>query len=439
MTASAHHGSKGTQWLRLGVLQNGRLLEERLVPAGRDVSVGTSPRCTLVLAGDELGRRWQLFGRQRVLRLAPQMEARIAVASTVRSVAADPAGGTRVVSLAPSTRGRITVGEVTILFQLQAPPPVRPRPRLPASVRGSLRDRIDRWFGAVALASLVCHVGFVLYLRAVDWPRAVDAAAVPERWVHSPPVRPRRLPPAPAILAPAWSPGPRAVRADEPSRPPADETTEERRRRLVEQVKRLGLLNIVGALGPHTDVANLLGAGEVDRAQEEVLRDLGGVTTASAEMLRGLTLRDTATTGRVARVGDLRALDVGDIARAVDVGPARERRVEPVVRVDAPEVNNGTADDSAMAAIAREIRGRMSAVRGCYERALRRNPQLGGKLTLRIAISPAGTVTAVDVDDETVGDAELGTCLRVLLLRWRFAPPGSALEISFPFVFQPIT
>jgi hypothetical protein len=435
MTASAHHETKGRQWLRLGVLQNGRLLEERLVPAGSEVSVGTSHRCTVVLAGDEVGRQWRLFARQRLLRLAPGMEARIAVASVVRSVAADPAGGTRVVPLLPSTRGRITVGDLTILFQLQAPPPVRPRPRLPASVRGSLRDRIDRWFGAIALVSLVCHVALVLYLRAVDWPRAVDAAAVPERWVHDPPALRRRLPPAPAQAPPASV---RPMRAEASRRPPPRETTEDRRRRLVEQVKRLGLLNIVGALGPPTHVANLLRAGEVDREQEEVLRDLGGVTTASAEMLRGLTLRDTAPTGRVARVGDLRALDVGDIATAVDVGPARERRIEPVVRVEAPEVADGTADDSAVAAIAREIRARMSAVRGCYERALRRNPQLGGKLTLRIAISPAGTVTAVDVDDETGGDSELGTCLRALLLRWRFAAPGGALEISFPFVFQPV-
>jgi TonB family protein len=437
------------QWLRLGVLQNGRLLEERMVPAGREASVGTSPGCTVVLAADGVGRRWRLFARQRgrggsrLLRLAPGMQARLAVASAVTMVSAGAADGTRVVALAPSTRGRIAVGDVTILFQLLAPPPPQPRPRLPASVRGSLRDRLDAWFTGVALASLLCHLALVLYLRTVDWPRTVDVEAVPDRFVHMPPVLAVRPPPAPtAGPTPAPAPATRPDRADRPTRPAAPAMTgEEGRRRLVEDVNRLGLLKIVGALGDHSQVANLLRPGGVDRSQEEVLRDVGGLTVASAGTLPGVRLRDTASGGRLAQVRDLRDLDVGRIASAVDVGPARERRVEAVVRVDPPAVNEGTADAPALAAITREIRLRLSGVRACYERALRRNPQLGGKLTLRFTISPAGTVTAVDIDDESVGDAELVDCLRALLLRWRFAPPGAGgpVEISFPFVFQPVS
>ena len=349
------------QCLRLGVVQNGRLLEERLVPAGREASVGTSARCTVVLAGDGVGRRWRLFGRQRgrggrrVLRLAPGMEARTAVAGAVTTVSADPAGGTRVVALAPSTRGRIAVGDVTILFQLLVPPPAQPRPRLPASVRGSLRDRLDGWFTGIVLASVVCHLALVLYLRTVDWPRTVDVEAVPDRFVHSPPVR--VLPPPVAAPAPATrKPASRPVRADTLPRAAAPAlTTEERGRRLVDDVNRLGLLRIVGALGEHSQVANLLRPGGVDWSQEEVLRDVGGLTVASADPLPGVTLRDTTASGRLSQVRDLRDLDVGGIARAVDVGPASERRVEPLVRADPPAVNEGSADAPALAAIVREI------------------------------------------------------------------------------------
>jgi TonB family protein len=441
-----------SQWLRLGILQNGQLVEEQLVPAGRAASVGTAAGCTVVLASEGAPRRWRLIDRprgrrgRRLLRLAPGMEARLAVADRVTMVPAAPAGtAAPPLPLPPSARGRIVLGDVTILFQLLAPPPARPRPRLPASVRGGLREALDRGFSAIAVASLACHLALVLYLRAVDWPRRADPAAVLDRFVRGAPVlviRPPAVAAAVPQVIPPTVPSPAARAPQAPARPEASTpprraatplSTEERRRRLIEDVNRVGLVKIVGALGDRSHLANLLGAGDVDRPQEEALRDVGGLAVASADTLPGVALRDGAGGGRLAQVGELR--DAGHIAAAMDVGPARERRVQPLVRVDEPAVDEGSADPTG---IAREIRRRLSAVRACYERALKRNPRLGGKLTLRLTISPAGTVTDVVVDDQTLGDPELGDCLRGLLLRWRFAPPAGPVEISFPFVFQPV-
>jgi TonB family protein len=98
-------------------------------------------------------------------------------------------------------------------------------------------------------------------------------------------------------------------------------------------------------------------------------------------------------------------------------------------------VDNGTVNAPELA---RVIRQGMAAIRACYERALKRDPRLAGKLVLRFTITPAGTVSAVDLDEDTLRDPELARCLRETFLRWRFpAPTGGPAEISYPFVFQP--
>jgi hypothetical protein len=46
-------------------------------------------------------------------------------------------------------------------------------------------------------------------------------------------------------------------------------------------------------------------------------------------------------------------------------------------------------------------------------------------------------VSGVDVENDSVGDSEVATCIKQLISRWRFpAPSGGAVEVSFPFVFQ---
>jgi hypothetical protein len=76
-------------------------------------------------------------------------------------------------------------------------------------------------------------------------------------------------------------------------------------------------------------------------------------------------------------------------------------------------------------------------IAACYERALKSNPALAGKLVVRFSIASAGTVVAVAVDEDTLGAPDVAGCVRGLIARWRFPPPTAApVEVSFPFVFQ---
>ncbi len=427
--------------LRVAVIVNGVIVEERLLAARAPVSVGTSPAATFILPGPETGNaastRRTLFvprGDRYSLHLGAGMHARIADGQQI----ADHRGhtGGTVVLLPAGARGRLAMDGVTLLFQLVKPPPVLPRPALPASVRGSIWSRVDGWFAAVALGSLLLHLALSIYLRQVDWPRRPDIETLPDRWVHPVQALPK-LPPESEVpvtaTAPATPRAPRPPRAKPPA-PSAAETqaaAAARRASIADRVARTGLVAVLGALakdGQH--LPDLLRDGAVDRDQEAALAQVGAVTVASANaQLHGVRSGDGP--GRVVAAAQLRG--GADISVAT-IGPAAgERRVVTTVKTEPPVVDGEGADPDV---IAREVKSRVSAVRACYERALKNDPTLAGKIILRIAITPAGTVSSVDVDDESLGSPEVAACLRATVARWRFPATGHALEVAFPFVFQ---
>jgi TonB family protein len=85
------------------------------------------------------------------------------------------------------------------------------------------------------------------------------------------------------------------------------------------------------------------------------------------------------------------------------------------------------------------IRKRIGAIRACYERELRRNPTLAGKVTVEFTIQPRGNVTGVKVVANTTGDNAVGKCVANAVARFRFnpGPDGGSVTFSYPFVFAP--
>ena len=421
--------------LRVGIVHGHRIVEERLLARPGDVTVGSSPRSTFVVPWDDAPDRWRLFeerGGRHFLRLAGDMTARIADGAAVTSIDARPPGApTAPIALPDRARGKVTVGDTTVLFQLLSPPRPQPRPRLPLSVRRRVTAEIDRWFAVALVFTALLHVAFVVYLRQVDWPRRPSLEDIPDRFirqiVHTPrPTPPPAVaahtpeiashPPAPAPSLPRPRPAP-----GKPGKPIAD------------RIRNMGLIPLLTARGPDgsSAIEDVLSSGGIDRSLDEALRDVGGVSIAGTDALHGLHGPGNGT-GRVVTPGDLRG--TSRIVDAGPIGPVAERDVSSRLKVDRPVVEGGHAD---LESITREIRARRKAIAACYERALKQKPTLAGKLVVRFSIAAAGTVAAVDIDDDTLGAPEVGACVRGLVLRWRFAPPAEApVELSFPFVFQ---
>jgi hypothetical protein len=424
--------------LRVGVVQGPCIVEEHVFRAAEPITIGPAVSDTFILPSDVLARSWRLFEARRgrlVLRLGPSMTARLADGATVTAFAAAPDEPLRAIVLPEAARGKLTVGDTTILFQRVRPPAPRPRPQLPASVRRHVFAELDLPYLAIAALTFLLHVVVVVYLRQVDWPRKPSIDEVPDRIVQLQrrprPPAPQVARPAPAAPAPTRPPSaPRPVAAAaRPTRPVESEA--ERHARLADETRRKGLLAIIGSLGEGpSSTIDLLRPGKPEQEIEEALTHMDGVTEANADTLR--LPRIGGDSGKVATPGTLRSTA---IAAPTRTGPAIERGVKPDIHEGPPSIEDGHVD---AAAIAREIRSRRKAIAACYERALKQQPTLAGKLVVRFSLTPAGTVGAVDLDDDTLGAPDVSACIRAVVLHWRFPPltEGPA-ELSFPFVFQP--
>jgi TonB family protein len=438
--------------MRIGIVQGGRIIEERLIRSRENISLGWSSKATFAVPSEALPKQWLLFEitpRGYIARFADAMDARIAVGNEVISLAQlKQAGRIRrqgsawLLLLDERSRGKIAVGDLTILFQFVTPPLPQPRPRLPASVRGSWMTGLDWAFTAIGSASFLAHLAFVMYLRNVDWPRKPDIEEIPDRFVQimakaKPPEPPKnqitkddsteeKKPDKSASSGAAKNIAKRELSPAEKARLDA-----ERRARLSEQVRNTGILKLLGAKADGSgSIADVLGKGDVDRDQEKAFQGVGGLAVATSEAsLRGVK-SGTGGSGKVADIGSLRG--AGAIAGGTTGAGVTEKRVSGVVRSEAPAVDG--ALDPAL--VSKEVRARIGAVKACYERALKRNPNLSGKVKVRWTITAAGTVSGVDISDDSMGDSEVSSCIKQLVARWRFpAPSGGSVEVEFPFVF----
>ena len=169
--------------LRVGIVHGRRIVEERLLARAGDVTIGTSSRSTFIVPWDDAPLRWRLFeerGGRRFLRLAGGMSAHIADGAAVTRIdARGPGEPARPIPLSDRARGKVTVGDTTVLFQLLRPPAPQPRPQLPISVRRRLTDGIDPFFSVVVAFTLLLHIVVVVYLRQVDWPRRPSIEEIP--------------------------------------------------------------------------------------------------------------------------------------------------------------------------------------------------------------------------------------------------------------------
>jgi TonB family protein len=125
----------------------------------------------------------------------------------------------------------------------------------------------------------------------------------------------------------------------------------------------------------------------------------------------------------------------GDVA-VKTAGAGKERKVTGKVRKKKPTAVDGTGDLSPQE-VAKVVNRRIGAIKGCYERALRRNPNLEGKITVRFTISGSGKVsTARTILNELSPD--VGNCIVSAFKRFRFPQPdGGAVTVEYPFLFTP--
>ncbi len=431
--------------LRVGIILGGKIVEERLVRKRTNITVGQSAKNTFSVPIEGLPREWPMFivhDDRYALQFTDHMDGRISDGNEVYTLSAlkgshaQQRGEAWVIPLAETARGKIVVGEMTLLFQFVAAPPLQPRPHLPASVRGSFADRIDPHLAVVLAISLAVHAGIAIAASNIDkkkdrTDKIYEAVFKPKKVS----ARFKRV----KIKAKADDKGKADAKKDgdkkktakKPSKKPSKKPgkkpaksggdknkTKTPERVSDEQIERTVQITVGaggGLLGPEGD--------NTRSAARDLDKTIAAVKTSGDRVGKvGAGKGD-----RVARGGDARRVGAGERAKGPNVGKGVEdtgKKAKP--RVPKSRIRLGgrakgsDAKNLSPQIVTRTIQRRfMNGLRSCHKLVLKTDPNAGGKVTLKFTVGESGRVVSASVNGF---NGTVDNCIQKRMLRWRFSP-----------------
>lgn len=121
---------------------------------------------------------------------------------------------------------------------------------------------------------------------------------------------------------------------------------------------------------------------------------------------------------------------------AGDIAADREEESSP-----SPTPNTVPAEPEGKIAadeLQKVFRENSAAYRECYERQLKKNPSLQGRVILNLTIASDGSVARADVQGDTLLDEHVNSCIEDRVRNWSFPEPsGGAAKVRKPFTFSP--
>jgi outer membrane biosynthesis protein TonB len=434
--------------LRIGIILDGKIVQERLIKAGDSVTVGESAKNTFVFPKTQLPKaEFTLFtvrGSKYYLQLTQSMRGKISSRGSVQPLDAarqDPTlskqDGNILVPLSPDSRGKIGVDGVTVLFQFVAPPPARTTTAIRGmDFRPKMMDDDDPVFlGFLAIWSALALV-FMIYVMNTD-PPEFQLEELPDRFTKmvikkkdKEKVEKKEEKKEEKIDEKAKAP-------EKEEKAKAEPKKEKSKKEKVDDAKRLEkakedvlkksklLVKIIGTTGQSSGgvLANVW-SGDDSGMKNLDLAGAGGITTDASEALR----TGSGGKGEAADIGDIGG--VGGGTAELGGGPAVQLEAE--VSVGEGEADMLSGDQSAVKKTVRRYSGQLKY---CYEQRLKANPDLEGRVSLTWTVGAGGAVTEVYVEGNTTGDSQLASCMEKKVKRWKF-PADVEGDISWPFVFR---
>ncbi len=206
-----------------------------------------------------------------------------------------------------------------------------------------------------------------------------------------------------------------------------------------EGIQGKGLLKMLGALGGDGDgegaIEDVLGGGS-DSSNDiaSALMGASGVGVATADSLaKAAGQRLGGGTGEAAGIGDL-GTSGGAGVQARQFAEKKTVNIRGRVIDEGPEIDSASCDRDA---IARFVKARMKSIQNCYERQLKRNPSLKGKIVVRFTINESGKPIELEIEEDTMGNNSVTTCIRSTIRMWTFPIKDNECPVAYPFIFTP--
>jgi hypothetical protein len=434
--------------LRIGIVQAGKVVHERLVAPGQSVSIGESPKSTFVVPAKSIPKKFALFvakGDKYFLNFTDAMKGKISFQDDIKGLdelskdgTATRKGTVWALPVGGNTRGKIVFDDVTVLFQFVPPPPVSLKHLGRADFRPALLDGDDLvFFGFLALFAAVAMV-FVAYVYSVEPVELVSLEDIPERFVDivlPPPEEPKQqeLPTETAVKREVEKPAEdkqqsapkRELTQAEKGRRRGRAATEAQGRRPQAVEAPRGILGTRGDSSGDTVEDVFAENDTVGSSLEDALKNVNGADVASGD---NLGVKQGAGGGR----GDA---NIGDLARggggSASVGSGPKTSVRAKSSVGDIDAGSGEGADAVKATI-RKYGGQ---VQYCYETQLKTDASLGGRLAVEMDITN-GRVSSVSISENATKSKALEDCVLRKIRAWRF-PEGVSVEgVFLPYILS---
>ena len=438
--------------LRIGVLLGGKIVEERLIRDRVPVTIGQSMKNTFSVPVEGLPLELTLFSLHEgkySLRFLTKMDGRLSDGAQVHTLDALKSRGATnhgeywEVPLSETSRGKLSLGDLTILFQFVTEPPRQPKPMLPASVRGTFADRFDPRLSVILGASIIIHFAIVIVALAMDVEtgdgiaeRAYNLSFNQETYnvdVEQPKVDMN----AGSAAGSAEQKAPDKKPAEKPTKKPGGENT-----------GRDAKQDVALAEDQAAAMADLLtgegkdGTSEGDMSKRRPGADLGQQIADVRE--GGKTVAVGGGSGRGsrgngdARVGTGKGPGIGGAGDIASAGGGKGEERAPAGRISVADKQ--TFDESSLtpdSVLAKIQAAYMAGLKRCYKEYLKKDASARGKVTLNLTVNE----TVRTVKGAAHGFAgEVDECITGQMASWRFPVPkdkdGEATDAAFAITLQ---
>jgi outer membrane biosynthesis protein TonB len=438
----------GPRVLRVGVVQRGRVVEERVIKQRITVTVGSSEEATFLVPSPVVPPLHALFERDGdgySLNVLEGMSGRIALASGILDLPAVPAR----IALPDDARGKVVIGHTTLLFQFVEPPPVQPRPQLPLAVKGGVAGSNDWSLTFIAAFSFLVHFGIVGAMYS-DWSDPIvadryDVAGLTDLLsrIPAPPVE---VPEQPGSIATPTTPTkteaptktetarapstPRERSAATPSQSPTPgQVDNEKSAKLAERAEAMRIENLV-ALEGGPAVSDALRRSNVPGV------DLSSAAERNIGVAKGGNELDVGNGGAPVQASKRGGLSVlGGPTKTEGIGDrsgTQTATAGPTAIAQVGVTNATVAIPNADSVVA-GLRGRF---RSCYQKGLLDDSTMSGKVIISAKVGTNGEVVSSDVVSNAGLSPAVGRCIADVVRRATFsAPGGSASTLQIPVTF----
>jgi TonB family protein len=440
-------GSSQERVIHACVVQAHKIIEDARLESKKTLSIGTDVDNTFSIYDPKAPKQHALIvfrGTHYELVVGPQMKAELASSDTSPYVdletlkkesAAHVKGQHVVVPLTHHHRGKVWLGDTQVLFHFVPALSPLPIPPLPAEIKANLWRDMDRTNLWSFVGVFLFHVAVIGYLFTLPKPEPLTLEKVDDRWAKllqpELKIEERRKPEeakqeGDASKEKKEDKAPKEDKAEKKEEAPAEERPKaEKKEAIRNNLKSKGILAVLGTVGEGSGaVADVFSQGlgtDLDKAFDGV----SGVGVAKDGEVKGSRGDGSGT---AASIGGLETSGGGKVG----LEAKKEAKVSGAVETAEPEVD-GSLDS---AAITKVVRTRMRMVQDCYEKELKKDSSLSGKIEIEFTIGEDGRVTEVRVASNKMGSNEVAECIVSRIKSWRFPKPdGGSVTVNYPFIF----